>query len=376
MPLSARLRRLDMLRPGLLALALYMGLHGSVAVAQETPVPQDSAKMLDTITVTSTKRTTSLQKTPVTISALTSETISDSGSLDVGDYAKFVPGLSVVNSGPGSSRLAMRGINAVGEATTAVYYDETPISGSVGTGSDPGGRNPEMNLFDVERVEALRGPQGTLYGASSMGGALRVIFNKPALDTTEGSVQAGYAQIEGGDSSWMTNIMVNAPLVKDVLGMRAVLYKRETGGYIDSLTYDRKNVNYSGNAGGRLMFRMQPREDLTLDLSYSSQNSNGTNYAYTPDAGVKWGSTLQTLVPYKDQTQISNVTLNWDLHWATLTGVSSYYDRDNTYGQDTSGLFAAYQAGYGAAAGHLAQAEAYYRSLGPAYAALAPILFR
>lgn len=372
MSLSVLSRRPDTLRPSLLALALCAGLHGTAAFAQEAaPAQQDAAKMLDTITVTSTKRATSLQKTPVTISALTSETLSDTGSLDVRDYAKLVPGLSVVNSGPGSARLAMRGINAVGEATTAVYYDETPVSGSVGTGSDPGGRNPEMNLFDVERIEALRGPQGTLYGASSMGGALRVIFNKPVLDATEGAVQAGYAQTQGGDASWMTNLMFNTPLVKDVLGMRAVLYKRETGGYIDSLSHDKKNVNDSGNAGGRLMFRVQPREDLTVDLSYSSQNSNGTNYAYTPDAGVKWGSTLQTFVPYKDQTRISNVTLNWDLGWATLTGVSSYYDRANTYGQDTSGLFDAYEAGYGAAATQLSQAAAYYGSLGPAYAAAA-----
>lgn len=363
---SVRHRHPDTLRPCLLALALCTGLHGTAAFAQEArPAQQDAATTLDTIIVTSTKRATSLQKTPATITAVTSTALSDTGALDVHDYAKLVPGLSVANFGPGAARLSMRGVHAVGEATTAVYYDETPISGSVGTSSDPGGRSPEMNLFDVQRIEALRGPQGTLYGASSMGGALRLIYNKPVLDAIEGAVQAGYAQISGGDASWTTNAMINAPIVDNVLGVRAVLYKRHTGGYMDSLVYGTKNVNSSGNAGGRLAIRYQPTPALTVDLSHAVQDSDGTNFGYTPDNGVAWGSSLRTLVPYEDRTRISNLTLNWDLDWATLTAVSSWYDRDNAYGQDTSGLFATYKNAYTQAA----QGAVYCGSLGAVAAA-------
>ncbi len=358
--------------PTAIALSLAMGLGVATSLPAWAQQAEASPKTLDSLTVTATKRSTSIQETPVAITALTAEAITETGSLDVRDYAKLVPGLTVLNGGPGAARLAMRGINAVGEATTAVYYDETPVSGSVGTGSDPGGRNPEMNLFDVERIEALRGPQGTLYGASSMGGALRVIFQKPKLDTTEGAVQAGYAQTQGGGSSWLTNVMVNTPLVDNVLGARAVLYKRETGGYIDSLVYGRKDVNDSGNAGGRLALRYQPGEDVTLDLSYSSQNSDGTAVAYTPDAGVKWGSTMGTLVPYKDTTRISNATLNWDLGGATLTGVSSYFDRDNTYGQDTTYLMAARESAYNQASALYAQYG--YAALSQYYAGLAAVV--
>lgn len=349
-----------------IGLAVSISLAGA-AQAQETS-QKSQATMLDSIKVTATKRSTSIQDTPLAITAVTAETLTDSGSLDVGDYAKFVPGLTVKNSGPGASRLAMRGINAVGEATTALYYDETPVSGSVGTGSDAGGRNPELNLFDVERVEALRGPQGTLYGAGSMGGALRVIFNKPDLQQTQGEYAAGYAQTQGGDPSWHAEAMVNLPLVEDLFGARVVVYKRHTGGYVDSLLYDKDNANESSNLGGRLMFRLQPSDALTLDVSHSVQSGDGTVLAYTPDAGVKWGSTFGTMVPYKDTTRISNITLSWDVGWATLTGVSSWFNRGNTYGQDTTYLIGAYAAGYGSAADQLSQAADYYTSLGPAYA--------
>lgn len=355
-----------------LCLATTLGLCSpGLALAQETATESNDAKMLDSVQVTATKRSTSVQKTPIAITALTSETLTDTGSLDVRDYAKLVPGLTVINGGPGAARLAMRGINAVGEATTAVYYDETSISGAVGTGSDAGGRNPELNMFDVERVEALRGPQGTLYGAGSMGGALRVIFNKPDLEQTQGAFAAGYAQTRGGDASWLANAMFNVPLAKDVFGARLVVYKRDTGGYIDSLTYDKRNVDHSSNMGARLMFRLQPSDNLTLDVSHSVQSNDSTSVAYTPDAGIKWGSTYGAMVPYSDTTRISNITLNWDLGWATLTGVSSYFNRGNTYGQDTTHLIGAYASGYGGAATQLAGAAAYYASLGPAYAAYA-----
>ncbi len=327
--------------PRLSLLALCTG----VALLPAGSVPaQEAAATLDAITITATKRATSVQDAPVAVTAITAETLKDSGAVDVKDYARQVPGLSVQDSGPGASRLSMRGIYSTGEATTSLYYDETPISGSVGTTNDAGGRSPELELFDVERIEALRGPQGTLYGSGSMGGSLRVIFEKPWLDSYAGKLQAGYAGTAGGEPSWRTNVMVNAPLVKDVLAARVVLYKRHTGGYIDNTYLGKDDVNDADAEGGRLMLRYRPFEDLTVDASFSSANTEATSPAWSPGGGVRYGAVSRTLAPYEDRTHISNVTLNWDLGWAMLTGASSYFDRTAIYSLDNTQLFEFYAA--------------------------------
>src|SRR3546814_4655007 len=109
----------------------------------------------------------------------------------------MVPSLRVQDNGPGQRRVSLRGILASGEPTVGTYYDETPIAGSVGVASDAGGRTPDFSLFDVERVEVLRGPQGTLYGASSMSGAIRVIFEKPSNEY-EGALDGSIRSVKGG----------------------------------------------------------------------------------------------------------------------------------------------------------------------------------
>lgn len=336
-------------RPTRLALCVALGLSPVLAVAQEaapadgTPPPQ-AGITLDTITITATKRSTSVQQTALAVTAITAETLRDTGAVDVKDYARLVPGLSVQDNGPGASRLSMRGIYSTGEATTSLYYDETPVSGTVGTTNDAGGRSPELDLFDVERIEALRGPQGTLYGAGSMGGSVRVIFEKPWLDTYAAKLQSGYSVTQGGDPSWNTHLMLNAPLVKDVLGARAVLYKGRTGGYVDNTYLGKDDVNDAEREGGRLMLRYRPIEDLTVDASFSSSNTEAGPAFWSPRAGVRYGSVARTLAPYEDHTHISNLTLNWDLGWATLTGVSSYFDRTSLYSIDTTQLFERYAA--------------------------------
>ncbi len=295
------------------------------------------------MTITATRRATAVDKTPMAITAILAETLRDTGAVNVKDYAKRVPGLSVQDSGDGATRLSMRGIYSSGEATTSVYYDETPISGSVGTTSDAGGRNPELNLFDVDRVEALRGPQGTLYGASSMGGSVRVILNKPVLDSFEGSVQGGYAATDGGQPSWQTHAMVNVPLVKDTLALRAAVSRGRKGGYVDNLYYGQRNVNDAETSSGRLMLRYQPLENLTIDASYWGQSADATGSGWSPKAGVRYGSIAQVNAPYDDNTRISNLTLNWDLGWANLLATSSYFDRDSTYNIDLSYRFLNYR---------------------------------
>lgn len=322
------------------------------------PRPQD----MDAITITATRRATDVQRTPLAVSAISGDTLRETGSVDVRSYARLIPGLSVQDGGSGATRLSMRGIYSSGEATTSVYYDEIPVSGWVGTGSDAGGRAPELDLFDVERIEALRGPQGTLYGAGSMGGSIRIIREKPKLDVHEGALQAGYALTEGGDPSWSSHAMVNLPLLDGVLAARAVLYRRETGGYVDGLAIGggESNINDSRNWGGRVILRYQPTDALTLDISHVNQRTQATSVGWSPHAGLPYGSMSTTKVPYMDNSNISNVTLNWDLGPAVLTGISSYFDRTAAYGMDSSYLFQRFADGGSEEAGGYIPATLYY----------------
>ncbi|MFT4249292.1 MAG: TonB-dependent receptor [Pseudomonas sp.] len=318
---------------------LLGGLAGTVQAQQSDTSAEKQATTLDAITITATKRATRVQDTPMAISAITAETLSEAGIVSVREAATKVPGLSVQDSGPGATRLSMRGIYSTGEATTSLYYDETPISGSVGTTNDAGGRSPELNFFDVERIEALRGPQGTLYGSGSMGGSLRIIFQKPKLDTTEGTVQAGYFATKGGEPSWSSDLMLNTPLVENVLALRLTASKSDQGGYVDNLRYGEKNVDYKNSESARLALRYQPTDTLTLDASVLSQSTDAILSNWSPGSGVDYGSMAGMNIGYESHTRISNLTVNWDLDWATLTASSSYFKSTSVYGVDATYLY-------------------------------------
>lgn len=346
-------------------MALWMAGALAPCVAQAQSAPQDAANAsptkaaskedatsLGAITVTATKHATAIDKTPIAITAVPAEVLADSGAVSINDMLKMAPGVSVQNAGVGQSRISIRGIYAAGEPTTGIYMDETPISGSVGTTNDAGGHQPDLNLFDIDRVEVLRGPQGTLYGASSMGGAIRLITNKPELDRMDGSVEAGYAVTKGGGPSWSTNAMFNLPLIQDKLAVRVVADKQDTGGYIDNVVLHRSDVGEAKQGGGRVLLRYQPTDKVTLDASFSDHTTNAEPNVWTPyperwalqsqypvDLPSRYGSEIATLVPYRDHTKVSNVTLNWDMDWATLTAISSYFDRDSYYSQDATPLF-------------------------------------
>jgi outer membrane receptor protein involved in Fe transport len=137
------------------------------------------------IVVTALHRTSTVQTTPLSIVAISGDGLAKTGATQLNDYFRQIPNLNVTSGVAGSNRISIRGVNAAGEATVGLYYDETPVTGPAGTTQDSGAVAADLNLFDVERVEVLRGPQGTLYGASSMAGTLRVIFHKPDYDKVE-----------------------------------------------------------------------------------------------------------------------------------------------------------------------------------------------
>ncbi|MGV3479204.1 MAG: TonB-dependent receptor [Sphingobium sp.] len=315
--------RVDRQRVMLLAATAMAGASGT-AFAQETATATTGYE--DEIVVTALKRSTNLQETPISISAVTGDTIANSGVQSIADLNASVPSLTFVDGGPSSRRVVIRGIQAAGEPTVGTYYDETPVTGAIGAGNDAGGSTPELRLFDVERVEVLRGPQGTLYGSGSMGGTLRVIYEKPKFDT-EVAADVSVSGTRGGGVNYEGSAMVNLPVVDDKIAVRAVGFYRNAEGFIDNTTLNIKNINDQKSYGGRLLVRLQPTEDLTIDAAaYINRSRTDTN-AWTLSSG-KFKSDALTRQPVRDDLELYSLTANYDFGGVTLTGIVSYLERD------------------------------------------------
>lgn len=303
---------------------------GGPALAQQAQPPA-----VEEVIVTALKRATNLQDTPIAISAVTSETIANSGVQSIADLGATVPGLTFVNAGPSFSRVVIRGINAAGEPTVGVYYDETPVTGSVGAGNNAGGSTPELRLFDVDRVEVLRGPQGTLYGSGSMGGTLRTIYKKPTY-AFEAAADGSLSKTEGSsDWNYEAQGMVNIPLAQDKAAVRLVGFYRDAAGYIDNTYLNIKDINSTETYGGRALLRLEPTENLTLDFAAYINRTEAESPAWFPDVG-DFKSDARTQQPTTDDLDLYSVTANLDLGFVTAVGSASYMKRELTSTQDVT----------------------------------------
>ncbi len=338
-----------------------------VALAQATADSgSTAAEAIDSadIVVTALRRNTRLQETPLAISATSGEALAAAGSSSFTDLTRNAPSLRIVDSGPGQRRVLIRGIQSSGEPTVGVYYDETPVSGSVSTSSDAAGTTPDFRLFDVERAEVLRGPQGTLFGSGSMGGTLRVIFEKPRSDKVEGAVSANLSTVEGGKEGYSIDAMVNLPIVEDKLAVRFVGYYNKFAGYVDNVILasdptaknvidstpagdpflrNDKDINDGYAAGGRALVRFTPSERLTIDLAayYEKVSTQSPGWRLEPSAilGRKYVTSARARAGNYDENRIYNGTLHYEFDGFTIVGVTSYFDRDRVAVSDVGDTF-------------------------------------
>ncbi|MDE8651182.1 TonB-dependent receptor [Novosphingobium album (ex Liu et al. 2023)] len=320
------------------------------AFAQETTSAAAEAPAGDAdIVVTALKRATSIQDTPLAISAVGAATLANQNITDSTQLTRVTPNLRIEENN-GGSRITIRNLRASGEALVGLYYDETPLSGTGGVSNDAGANSPSVRLFDVERAEVLRGPQGTLYGASSMAGTMRIIFNKPNLVDFEGALNG---QVTTTDSASGTgqilDAMANVPIIADKLAVRAVGYYNFAPGYVNNSILGLKDINDSRGYGGRLLVRARPIENLTIDGMAVYQNSRGDSGAWNNTlyrlTGNKFDQTLTIRQPRSDAMQLYSGTLNWDFGFATLTAVASYSKRDIEYNFDYTPYFRRYFTG-------------------------------
>jgi iron complex outermembrane recepter protein len=307
---------------------------------------------LDVVIVTATRRAEALQNVAESISAVTTDDIAIRGITNMDDVARIVPGLTIVDRQPAATSIVFRGVANSGlsygsVSSSGLYLDEQPITQS--------GRSPDPRFIDIERVEALRGPQGTLYGASSQSGTLRVITNKPDTSKFEGWVDLTGAGTRGGDGSHDASAMLNIPLVDDKLALRVVAFSAEDGGYIDNVltdspegTFDNadiaaQDVNKIKTSGARTSLRWEIGEgtSLTLGALFQDLKADGTG-----EIGGDVNSTRESVENLEqvrfEQERLDDswyqygVTLNTGLPFADVVVSGSYFERDFRYELDAT----------------------------------------
>lgn len=296
------------------------------------------------IVVTAQKRSQTLIDVPQSVSVVSSATLEQQGAVNFADYLKNVPSLQLVQGTPGQGRLVLRGINTGGVASTvAVYVDETPFGSStaLANGAELAG---DFDSFDVARIEVLRGPQGTLYGASSLGGLLKFVTSEPSTSGFEAKALGGVEFTDGGDASYRGAAMVNVPL-GETLAFRASGSYRKQGGYIDSVgtagSSLHRNINDFENYGGRASLLWKPDAGLSVRLSAIFQNL----YVDAPSIAEADPATLKPLYGGLTQAEylpaFSNVkyrlyngTIEYDLGFASLTSATSYGEQLQSFRAD------------------------------------------
>ena len=233
------------------AIAAILGGASFGAYADPTPSPSSpdtSSDALQEITVTATRRSENMQNVPISMQAFTSQSLAQLNVETFDDYVKYLPSVTTANNGPGQNEVYMRGLSAgtqpsQGSGSTGLYPN-VAIYLDNQSGQLPN-RNLDIYAADLDRIEVLEGPQGTLFGSGAEAGLIRYITNQPKLDVTEGSVKAGYSATAGGDPNADVTAVLNVPLVPDMLAVRAVIYDDHRGGYINNepSTFSRSNTD-------------------------------------------------------------------------------------------------------------------------------------
>ncbi len=366
---------------------------GSLAYAA-TPADTGSEDQIQEITVTAQRRSENMQNVPVTIQALTSDTLAQLNVQTFDDFIKYLPNVTATNTGPGQSSVFMRGLSTTpqgvqgsgsvgGFPSVAIYLDDQ-------SGALPG-RNLDVYAADLERIEVLEGPQGTIFGAGAESGVMRYITNKPKLDVTEGNVTAAYETTAGGDPSSNVEAVINLPLLADTLALRAVIYSSHQGGYINNVpaTFSRQPSDYSiqyyyagavpsgpgsvtsiTNAaligdgfntdqyqGIRvgLAYKINDQWDALLTQSYQDMHSNGVFYEMPHSSSVVPSLqqplpdlSVQSFVPSWNHDRFENtaLTVNGRLGDLKLVYTGGYLVRNVEQQQDYTGYARGANAAY------------------------------
>lgn len=352
-------------RVALLFAACFAALAPLAFADDATPPPSNIS--LPDITVTAEKFRSTIQDTPISVTAVNGEQLQAAGITTIEQLAHDVPGLSMRSAGPGLTEYEARGLASNGGAapTVGFYLDEIPMSPPALSQSGKVVIDP--NLYDIDRVEVLRGPQGTLYGSGSMGGTVKIVTTAPKLNTYEGSASANLSSTDGGGINGGASAAFNVPL-GDMFALRIVGSDQHRSGWIDEVVLNPFPVSLSsksyGNLGSapvagtihdanyenisteRVSLLFKPRDGISVTAFFMNQRLNTGGYDLLdsqPTASTSPGQVYDAHFepfsmrePVQDNIQISGLTANVDVGFADLTSATSYWDRQAVQTQDAS----------------------------------------
>jgi outer membrane receptor protein involved in Fe transport len=359
------------LRTSSLSLALALGSIAGTAFAQTAaPTDQGGADKrtakdptgLEEIVVTAEKRESTVQKTPISMTAISEAELQARGLSDFRSIAQETPGVSMKTSGPGQTEFEMRGLTATGgfSPTVGFYVDDAPLTAPAQAAQGKVVIDPD--LYDVNRVEVLRGPQGTLYGAGSMGGTIKLVTNQPQLNTVAMSAQTTDSGTDGGGFNYGGSAMLNLPLGQDVAAVRFVGTYKYTSGYIDRIVADPfplptnggltrgdvaaapvqarySDVNWEELQGGRVTLLLKLGDNLTITpgLMYQKISLGGAGTVDDPPGNVyAHYQPFNIAEPLEDNFSIYTLNVKYHFDWADLTSATAKWNRHDEQTQDIS----------------------------------------
>jgi outer membrane receptor protein involved in Fe transport len=351
---------------------LALAFCAPLAWAQQTPQPAEEAKkppqsaaardatqsaeegdqskplvFREEVVVTAQKRKEAIAEIPASVTVVTGQLLEQQRANDFQDLVPLVPGLSLTSDRPGVTRITLRGINTGGVASTVgVYFNDVPFGSSSGL-ANAAIVSGDFDTFDIGRVEVLRGPQGTLYGASSLGGVMKYVPNAPSSERFEARILASAEAVDNGDPGYSVTGLVNVPL-SDEFALRASGFYRFDSGFIDSIgnnpipsltnpavnivdgTLVLNGLNSVDRFGGRIAALFKPSDRLSVDVATQLQNINSDGSSIvdaSPDTLEPLNRNVQSryLVETNDtKYRVYSGTVNWDLGPARIESVTSY----------------------------------------------------
>ncbi|MDP9014012.1 MAG: TonB-dependent receptor plug domain-containing protein, partial [Pseudomonadota bacterium] len=295
---------------------------------------------LEEIVVTATRREESISRVPISITALSQEVIDQKGIRDFSDVARYTPGVAFDNSQ--TNQISIRGISSSGgSGTTGIYIDDVPIQvRNLGFNSD----DALVKLFDLDRVEVLRGPQGTLFGAGSEGGTVRYITTQPSLTKSSMNAKAETSYTQGGSPNYETGVAGGTPIIDGVLAVRASAWFRHDGGWIDRIdpttlqTVD-KNSNHDETTVLRLAALWKPNDSISVTPSvlYQDRRRNDVTIywpEYSDPSKDRYFSANPTARPEPDKFYLPSLNVSADFGPVRLISTTAYFHRDEISGYD------------------------------------------
>lgn len=317
------------------------------AQATEATAPVAAADKGDVseMIVTATRRNQALSKVPISVMAFDQEKMDAQGIKNIDDIARLTPGLNFSQQSyfsGSNTNISIRGVSStVGTGTTGIYIDDVPIQlRSIGYGS----ANTYPKIFDLERVEVLRGPQGTLFGAGAEGGAVRFITPQPSLTDYSVYGRSELAFTEGGDPSYEAGVAVGGPILQDKIGFRVSAWGRKDGGWVDRVNYaDNSTVESDSNSSGThafkgaVSFALTPDLIVTPSIYYQKEKIDDTSGYWEslsrPGDGEFHNGYVQAQ-PVDDKYVLPSLNITYDFGWSSLISTTSYFDRDANQTRD------------------------------------------